>query len=136
MKAVLARTYESNQTIGSIILFDGRVKKYQCVSIELPDNGNQRNVSCIPEGVYDCVKEDNPKRGMVFRVLNVKDRDGILIHKGNYASGEHVDTLGCILPGKFFEDLNKDGNMDVGDSTAAMNDLLAYLPDKFKLYVL
>jgi hypothetical protein len=136
MKAILARTYEKNQTIGSIIIFEGRVKKYQCVSIELPDLGNQHDISCIPEGAYDVVKEDNPKRGMVFRVLNVPGRDGILIHKGNYASGNHVDTLGCILPGKFFEDLNQDGNLDVGDSTGAMKDLIEILPNKFKLYII
>jgi hypothetical protein len=59
-----------------------------------------------------------------------------LIHKGNYASGNHVDTLGCILPGSCFVDLNEDGNIDIAESTKTLNDLLAVLPESFKLIIL
>jgi hypothetical protein len=136
MKAILSRTYNQNETLGSLLVFSGHEIKYRCKTIELPENGNQHNTSCIPEGVYDVIKMNHPDKGMCFRILNVPNRDGILIHKGNYAAGNHVDTLGCILPGSCFIDLNEDGSLDIAESTKTMNELLAILPQSFKLHIL
>lgn len=52
--------------------------------------------TAIPYGTYKVTKETNPKFGNCFRVHNVKQFEGILIHTGNYK--EH--THGCILVGK------------------------------------
>lgn len=136
MKAVISRTYNATETIGTISVWDGERPVLSRKTIELPDNGNQKNTSCIPEGAYDVEKITSSTRGEVFYVKDVPGRTGILIHKGNYAAGSHVDTLGCILPGMGFEDINDDGNIDVFDSTRAMNDLLAVLPDKFKVTII
>jgi len=136
MKCIISRTYNKNETIGTLMVMDGERPVYKCKTIELPWNNNQRFFSCIPEGIYDVIKDNSEKHPNHFRVLNVPERDGILIHIGNYAAGKIVDTEGCILPGVYFQDINGDGNIDVGDSTQAMNYLNEYLPDNFKLYVL
>lgn len=136
MKAIISRTYGASETIGSFFAMNGEGLVYRCKTIELPDLGNQKNFSCIPEGIYDVEKIISPNKNECFHVLNVPNRDSILIHKGNYAAGYHVDTLGCILPGSRFEDVNSDGNLDVVESGKTMNDLLTLLPDKFKLIII
>ena len=136
MKLLLSRTYENNFTLGSMFVLDGEKLVHKCKSIELPWLNNQRNVSCIPEGKYNVIKDYSNKRGNVFRLLWVRDRSGILIHVGNFVAGYVKDSEGCILPGNYFIDLNDDGNLDVAESQLAMNTLWQLLPDKFKLIVI
>lgn len=136
MKVIISRTYNNNETLGTLMVMEGERPLYKCKTIELPYNGNQHNTSCIPEGVYEVIKYNSEKRGECFRLLDVPDRSDILIHIGNYAAGNKIDTLGCILPGAYFVDLNNDGNIDVAMSTKTMNELLVLLPDSFKLYIL
>jgi hypothetical protein len=136
MKVIISRTYGKMETISSFYIMEGEQLPFKCKAIELPDNGNQHKVSCIPEGIYDVVKWFSPSKGKCFHILNVPDRDNILIHSGNYATGKQVDTLGCILPGKTLIDINGDGNLDVTDSRTTMDQLLTILPDKFKLHIL
>ena len=136
MKVIISRTYNKNETLGTLMVMEGERPLYKCKTIELPDNGNQHNTSCIPEGIYEVEKYYSEKRGECFWVKDVPDRTGILIHIGNFAAGNHVDTLGCILPGRYFTDLNNDGNIDVAESTPTMRELLALLPTDFKLYIL
>lgn len=132
MKVIISRQYGKNETQGGLYIFEGYKVLFHCVTLELPDNGNQQFTSCIPEGVYEVIKIDSPKRGMCFHVTNVPGRDSILIHKGNYTE----DTQGCILPGQYFTDINDDGNIDVDESSNTLTQLLVLLPDNFKLYVL
>lgn len=136
MKVVISRKYGTLQTTGRLVIFNDDKVVLQLVTIELPDNGNQRNSSCIPEGIYKVTKYDSPTKGECFKVLAVQGRSDILIHKGNYASGNKVDTKGCILPGIYFEDINSDGNLDVAESTSALNRMLNILPEKFQLYII
>jgi len=136
MKVIISRTYNKDETLGTMMVMEGERPLYKCKTIELPDNGNQHNTSCIPEGIYEVVKFNSEKRGECFLIKDVPDRTGILIHIGNFAAGNKVDTLGCILPGAYFVDLNDDCNIDVAISTKTMNELLVLLPEKFKLYIL
>lgn len=132
MKVVLSRSYGKNETKGVLYVFDGASCPYHCVSLELPDNGNQKNASCITAGVYDVEKYDSPSKGRCFHVTNVPGRDSILIHTGNYTH----DTLGCILPGTYFSDIDNNGFIDVAESSRAMSRLLILLPDIFKLHII
>lgn len=132
MKAILSRTYSPTETKGSFFLFDGEAIVFKGKTLELPNNGNQRMVSCIPEGIYDVIRWHSDKFGDCFLVTNVPGREAILIHIGNYTT----DTKGCILVGDYFSDLNSDGNIDVGDSTKAMLKLLKVAPVKFKLHII
>ena len=136
MKAVISRSYSKFATRGSLFVLDGHDLLFRCKSIELPMNGNQKNVSCIPEGVYDCIKHYSPTKGPCFWVKDVPDRGEILIHTGNYVMGKKIDSRGCILPGIYFSDLNEDGFIDIADSKKAMDVLLRILPEKFSLYII
>jgi len=132
VKAIISRTYQNNVTIGTFLLMDGERPVHRCKTLELPWYNNMNSFSCIPEGVYDVVKWDSPKFGKCFKVVDVKDRTDILIHYGNFTK----DTLGCIIVGNYLVDLNNDGNTDIAESRKAMDDLLKYCPDKFKLYII
>jgi hypothetical protein len=113
----------------------------------LPYLENHKNISCIPPREYKCERVTSAKHGLCFLINDVPDRSNILIHIGNYASEKilleraimnnlkKVDTLGCILVGLRFVDINFDGNIDVFDSTKAMGMLLHILPAKFKIII-
>jgi len=136
IRAVIARRNEEYQTPGSFIVFDHDRVILNVKSMELPWLNNIREFSCIPAGTYECERIDHPRFGHSWIVKSVPDRDGIMIHIGNFASGKKVDIEGCIMPGLRFVDINKDGNLDIADSTKAMNLLRAVLPDKFKLIII
>jgi hypothetical protein len=132
MKVVISRKYGPMQTTGRMVVFDDDKVVMQCCSLELPDNGNLKNVSCIPEGKYEVSKIYSPTKGKCFLLNSVPNRSEIMIHKGNYKD----DTRGCILVGSFFEDINDDGNLDVVESTKMMTKLLNILPDSFLIYLI
>lgn len=136
MKVVISRKYGTLQTTGVLYVFDGDKSVFSCNTLELPDLGNQNNISCIPEGTYDTVKTVSPSKGKCFHVQKVPGRSYILIHVGNYATGSQVDTEGCILVGSKFTDINGDGNTDVVESKKTMDKLLSILPHSFKLTIL
>jgi hypothetical protein len=119
-----------------MFVLEGQELKHRCKCIELPWLNNQKSVSCIPEGEYNAVKELHQTKGKVFRLLYVRGRSGILIHKGNFVAGYVKDSEGCILPGNHFEDINGDGNLDVAESTKAMDALWDIMDDKFKVIII
>lgn len=88
MELELFRSYHPEGT-------NGELKLMVCNTIELPWLQNQRSVSCIPEGRYELKMRTTAKRGQHLLVLNVKGRDGILIHPANDAMKE---LHGCIAP--------------------------------------
>ena len=88
---MLHRAYFEEGTNGA--LFNSG--KFLCHTIELPWNDNKRNISCIPEGVYE-VEPRFSKRFKHHLILkNVKDRSFILFHPANDALKE---LQGCIAP--------------------------------------
>lgn len=136
MKVVISRKYSEKETSGAAVVFNEDEEIYSFKTLELPDKGNQHNVSCIPEGDYEVHKVFSTKRGWCYQVMDVPDRTSILIHIGNYATGVKVDTQGCILVGTKFLDMNGDKNIDIAESTIAMVKLREILPDVFRLYII
>lgn len=127
MKLIITR-YQSDhkQSIGTAELckVNGtRIAKWH--SLELPNLNNQRRISRIPKGIYKARKHTSPKFGRSLWLQDVPNRSEILIHKGNY----HSDILGCILLGKGLADINKDGFMDVTQSSVAIKELMDLLVD-------
>jgi len=88
-------TLTEESTIGELFINGERI----CDTLENPYLDNQRNISCIPEGVYPVrirlPRESATRDYMHLLVKDVKDRDYILFHIGNKSS----DTRGCILVG-------------------------------------
>jgi hypothetical protein len=95
MELELTRVYEPVSTAGKPGGTNGELVLRICGTIELPWLQNQRNVSCIPEGRYELKKRFTKKHQHHVIVVDVPDRNGILIHPANDALKE---LLGCIAP--------------------------------------
>jgi hypothetical protein len=136
MKAVIIRDYFPLETLGTFVIIDKSKLVWNCVCIELPSKENKQKISCINPGTYPVKKIVSEKHGHCFLLSDVPGRSAVQIHIGNYAAGVKVDTEGCILPGMYFADLNKDGISDVAGSTDAMGHLLQMLPNSFNLTII
>ena len=88
-------TFSKKSTIGELFLNGERI----CDTLENSWQDNQRNISCIPEGVYPVrlrlPRESATRDYLHLLVQEVSNRDWILFHRGNTAK----DTSGCILVG-------------------------------------
>ena len=81
------------RTLGA--MFDGEERIAE--TLELPWRDNQRGISCIPEGVYECKLAFSPSRKYdVYWLQNVPGRQDVQIHIGNFPK----DIRGCILLGR------------------------------------
>lgn len=89
-KAHLYRVEFSEDRIRGFFVLDGVI---QGVTLELPDRGNQQDISCIPTGTYICKRVNSSSFGDCFTVTNVPGRTKVRIHLGNYPH----NTTGCIL---------------------------------------
>jgi hypothetical protein len=94
---IIRIAYRQKYTIGRMNV-DG---VYFCDTLELPleINGvrNVRQKCCIPAGTYKVIMKQSARFGMKLPLLlNVPDRQGILIHAGNTSK----DTAGCVLIGE------------------------------------
>ena len=92
---LIRNTFSKKSTIGELFLNGERI----CDTLENPWQDNQRNISCIPEGVYPVrlrlPRESGTRDYLHLLVQEVPNRDWILFHRGNTAK----DTSGCILVG-------------------------------------
>ena len=88
-------TFTEESTIGELFINGERI----CDTLERPYFNNQRNISCIPEGVYPVrlrlPRESATRDYIHLLVQDVPDRDWILFHRGNYP----YQSQGCILVG-------------------------------------
>ena len=133
MNAELIRVYQAEQTLGFLFVKEGDDIVFTCCTLELPWLDNRRNISCIPEGEYTVLRRaGHEKRKYThFHVQDVPGRSWILIHTGNF----NFHVQGCILVGKYHSDLNKDGLLDVVESTATLKKMVGLMPDKFTLKI-
>lgn len=122
---------DDKQTLGQGYVFDGLEKVYEFKTLELPWKDNQRDISCIRKGTYKVEKRISPTHGWCFHLLNVRSRSHILIHKGCF----YKNTLGCILSGKGFIDMNADGYMDVTNTKDTLDLLLDLMPGEFEMNI-
>lgn len=91
MEIHLTRTYFPKGTNGKLECKG----KFICYTIELPWRGNEKGISCIPEGKYFIRKRYSSKFKWHFEVVEVENRNLILIHPANNALQE---LNGCIAP--------------------------------------
>lgn len=125
-RIILKRTYSEKQTVG---VFEMNGDIYN--TVELPWKDNQKQKSCIPEGVYICTRRFSEKYGLHYHVQGVVDRSYILIHPANYTK----QLLGCLAPGDRLVDMDKDGLMDVVNSRVTLNKMLEFLGESFILEI-
>lgn len=133
--AVIKRQYQNDRVISKFILYDENKNLIlqTFYSLELPWKENKHNISCIPEGIYSVEPNNTTAHPHTYRVLNVPDRSGILIHIANYIS----DLRGCIGLGMSLNDIDKDGKLDISSSTKAVKKLYDLIGEEnFKLIIL
>jgi hypothetical protein len=133
MKIVVRRQFSNqNQTLGQLsVINDNDVEIFVCKTLELPFLGNKRRISAIPCGKYEVKQRYSSKYGYHLSVLNVPNRDNILIHQGNFFS----DILGCILVGTHLQDIGKGSDLDILRSRDTLKLLVSLLPDTTTLIV-
>ena len=132
-KCILRRIFQdANETLGIFTVYDIRnFPFYELRTLELPWKDNSKQQSCIPVGEYDVIKRVSAKFGNHFHILNVPNRDYILIHSANYVR----QLLGCIAVGYSHTDIDGDGLRDVTESLSALRNLNDILPKSFKLEI-
>jgi len=123
----LVRVGGDKATTGVLLASDRPV----CVTMENPWWNNQRSVSCIPFGIYQCQRIISPRFGETFEVKDVHDRSHIIFHKGNHVD----DTRGCILLGSYFDEVNNE--VWIKNSSAAFKKFMDLLEgeDVFNLEI-
>lgn len=119
-------------TFGTLRIYDHEFDLiYACLTLELPFRQNEKNYSSIPLGRYECTFRESARFGAHFQILDVPNRDFILIHFGNYVH----DTSGCILVGNSAMNIDAFKGKEIISSKATMSKLLALLPKKFNLVI-
>jgi hypothetical protein len=93
MELILIRKYHPIATNGRIIR--SGLAAIICYTIELPWLNNKHRVSCIPEGRYEIRMRYSLKYRSHMQLMDVKERELILIHPANNAVKE---LKGCIAP--------------------------------------
>ena len=92
---LIRNTFSKESTVGELFINGERI----CDTLENSWQDNQRNISCIPEGVYPVrlrlPRESASRDYLHLLVQEVPNRDFILVHRGNFPS----QTQGCILVG-------------------------------------
>ena len=109
-------------------------KEVFCVTLELPDLLNKRNLSSIPAQQYICERYSSEKYPNTFEVTNIPDRSFVLFHPGN----RKKDTRGCILVGQHFAKLQGDWfNRGIWNSGKTFKNFMARLEgyDRFHLTI-
>lgn len=132
--AILCRFSDDTiRTLGVMILLDGFNIIFDCKTIELPWKYNQKNISCIPKGEYECeMTYSNKFKREMYLIKGVKDRAGIRIHSANFVK----DLQGCLALGTKFMDIDKDGIIDLALSSAKIGEFEALMKkENFKLKI-
>lgn len=87
-------TFTDKSTVGKLYL-NGEFYGH---TLELGWKDNKKRVSCIPKGVYEVKKrhtEESKYKYEHLHILDVENRELILLHIGNYPK----NSKGCILIG-------------------------------------
>ena len=132
--ATLPRIYLPTQTIGKLSIykeeFGDKLPIFICDTIELPWKNNAPQTSCIPTGTYKVVYRESAKYPRHYHILDVPNRDFILIHQANYVGSKNPkthkpDLLGCIGVGNGFADITGDGIVELINSSATLKKMLS-----------
>jgi len=115
-KVTLIRLEKTDAGTFGVLLID---RQAVCVTLEPPDKGNASDISCIPEGIYQCKKVDSPHFGATYEITDVPERTNILFHPGNI----RADTHGCVLLGRQYGLLG--GDRAILHSGATFKDFLS-----------
>ena len=128
MRVLIERWPQKDCTVGRLSYGD-----FKCFTLELPDLNNQKDISCIPAGVYFAKKRFSPsKQKTVIEYINVPNRTYIQIHQGNFTR----QLLGCQAVGDGIKWFDGDDILDVTNSGTTFEKLMSVLPDRFEIEII
>lgn len=134
MRIEVIRTIDNGiETLGNLTVMDGDNILFTCLTLELPWKDNEMGVSCIPKGVYHAMKR-KATTAIPYEHIYLTDvphRSGICIHKANYVS----ELKGCIAVGQDNMDIDKNGQLDITQSSKTFGKLMKLLPDTFEIEI-
>ena len=90
--ATITRIPQDKANVGKWISYENGKVIFACDTIELPYFNNKPQISCIPKGVYDVVYRESKKYPRHYHILNVPNRDLILVHQANFVAVTTKDT--------------------------------------------
>lgn len=136
MDCQLVRVSKEPSCVRGVLLIDWEPI---CVTLECPWLDNKMGESCIPDGTYSCFKRtataaQTGTLGWTWEIDEVPDRDGILIHVGNFVS----EIRGCILVGTGY-DSQPHGNIPmITESRKAFHKFFQFMKEQqeFELQVM
>lgn len=115
-RTVILQRYKEdlNQSTGTLTVIDQEGwPLFSAPCIERGDRNNERNVSNVLPGSYPLVLEWSPRfKQNLWELKNTLGRSECKIHASNFWH----QLNGCIAPGAYLTDLNKDGYQDVARS--------------------
>lgn len=115
----IARDWQDdNQTLGKCTVYDSDNKPlFSSLSLERGWRENQKNISCVPTGVYDLVLEySNRFKKELWEIKDVPNRSETKFHSANF----WYQLNGCIALGRSLSDLNNDGYNDITSSKSTI----------------
>ncbi len=123
----IKRSYHKDFTMGI-----GSCCGFDFVTLELPDKGNQKNISCIPAGIYKAKKRISPsKKYEVIEFIDVPNRTYIQAHYGTYTR----ELLGCQIYGDGLKFMDNDHIIDITNSEKTIKKVLSLLPGNFEIEI-
>ena len=113
-KVVLLNVQETDRsTLSYLFIFQGRKKIFESVAIQPPFIRNEIGKSRMYAGDFILKLEWSSRFNMdLWEVYGIHGRKEIKFHAMNYAR----QSNGCIGPGRYFYDIDKDGLTDVTQS--------------------
>lgn len=105
-------------TYGRCTVFnDNQIPIFSSLSLERGWLNNEKNISSIPTGVFECKFEYSPKFNTnLWEIYGVEGRTECKFHVANFVS----DLNGCIALGNRLADLNSDHVLDIANSRNAI----------------
>lgn len=124
MKTVYIIRDEVNdvQCLGNVLVYNKhRSLVYNAHCLERGWNNNERNLSCVPEGVYTLKLEYSPKFDThLWEAYGIPDRGECKFHSANY----WYELNGCFSVGYARLDTNRDTHKDLIYSEQALNEFM------------
>ena len=127
--ATITRIPQDKQTLGKWISYENGKVIFACDTIELPYINNQKQISCVPKGVYLVKYRESAKYPRHYHLQDVPNRDLIFVHQANFVGSKNpkthkADLLGCIGVGNGYGDIDGDGTVELLKSTPTLKKLL------------
>lgn len=120
MKTLLITRFKvlDDYSLGMIFVKDEEgMLTYLAKTLERGWVDNQKNVSCVPKGIYNLKLEHSPKFNRnLWELYGVPNRSECKFHSANYWR----QLNGCIALGHAHKDIDNDGDVDVTSSRKSL----------------